>query len=400
MVMIDDELRERIVPAIECGMIWLTSSDIYCKNGKETGGLKSKYDPKTKKYEVWAGGTTDALSTAGFIETSLLYGQIFDKNTFDSEIKISIKHLINLWNNDERIMFAGLNSKYVYPLWASQTANALYLNLEINEDANSKEAANRLVNWLISIQNKDGSLPRNQIWDGTIKKSPVSSWNTWAITTFLTAHKHGVPNALNSADKLANWMISNQEKDGSYCYNFGSVNSIWRNIRDVKKNGYMGMLSSKTLWKHPTSQTHSYFAALKYYQQTKDKKYLDSALKARQWTYDNLSPRKIMYEKYWVKETSIQEDVYPTAILMLGDYELFNETGDKKYLDSSIEIARIFMDCQLFSEDPNLNGSFPGVPLHPIEGHKAYTWDTVGVLKALIELYRILNIEKDTLEIT
>ena len=397
--MYEDDIQTQLDLSIKHGMNWLSQSEIRCTSGPERGGFRSKYDPKTKEYEVWMGGITDALSTSGFIETALLHKNYCGGDAYDELIKESLQHLISLWDEDEGVMFAGLNSKTVYPLWLSQAANAFYLHFEVMGEDSSREVANKLAKWLINIQNPDGSIPKNQIWNGRIRKSPVSSWNTWAITTFLKSHEMGVEGSLKAAYKLADWMISIPEEDGSYCYNHGSINSIWRNIRDVKKNGLKGMFSTKTLWKHPTSQSHSYVAALEFYKKSNDKKYLESALRVRRWTYENLSPRKLMYEKYWKKERTVQEDVYPTAVIMMGDHLLYSITGQRQYLESSLEVRNTLLDCQFKSNDKNLSGSFPGVPLHPDEGHKAYTWDTVGALKALIDLHRILEIEKSPLEI-
>ncbi|MBA3044788.1 MAG: hypothetical protein FP824_01090 [Euryarchaeota archaeon] len=389
----DLTLKELLIPAIDKGMNWLVNSDIYQKDGKETGGLKSKYDPKIKKYETWAGGTTEALCTSGFVEIALLYNQTFKTNKYEKEINQSVEHLKGLWNKKDKIMWAGLNSKSVYPLWAGQSANALYLHSKLYKNNESKDMANQIVEWLMRIQNEDGSIPRDQEWSGKIRKHPVASWNTWLITTFLEAERNGVKNAGKSADKLGNWMITNQNSDGSFYYNYNSWKSAWRNIRDLGNNGYGSIfksISTKTLWKHPTSQSHSLYSALKLHEKTKDTKYLKSALKVHEWIDNNLSVNHLFFEKYWLKKHSVQEDVYPTAIVILANNYLYQLKKEDKYLNQSIQIAETILKSQFRSDDKNMNGAFPGVPLHPTEGYKTYAWDTIGAIKSMNELYKIL----------
>jgi len=387
--------EEHIKQSIEKGIRWLAESDIYLQEGAEAGGLRSKYDPKTKEYEVWAGGITDALCTSGFIEVAIQYQELFGSNKYDDYINQSAKHLQKLWDEKDGIMWAGLNSNSVYPLWAGQSANALFLHAEKHHDAKSKDTANKVVKWLISIQNADGSIPRDQPWNGKVKKMPVASWNTWLITTFLEAEKHGVPGAYNAAEKLGNWMVNNQNKDGTFYYTYGSLKSIWRNFKDLKCHGYENFfkcIGTKALWKHPTSQTHSLYSALILYERTKDEKYLNCCLKIHEWVIKNMSNNHLLYEVYWMKSHSIQEDVYPTAILAIAERKLYQIKNIDKYLNQSIQITRTMIKTQYTSDDSNYNGAFPGVPLEPREGHKAYTWDSIGVIKSLIDMYKMFYI--------
>ena len=189
-------------------------------------------------------------------------------------------------------------------------------------------------------------------------------------------------------------MISNQNVDGSFYYNYGSWKAAFRNLRDLGNNGWGSIFRSfrtKTLWKHPTSQAHSLFSALKLYEKTGDSTYLDMAIRVHEWIDQNLSANNLFFEKYWLRRHSIQEDVYPTAILILANTLLHRIENDTRYGNQSIRIAETILNSQFKSDDANLNGAFPGVPLHPTEGHKAYAWDTIGAIKALIGLYKLLD---------
>ena len=130
------------------------------------------------------------------------------------------------------------------------------------------------------------------------------------------------------------------------------------------------------------------------YEKTKDAKYLDSALKVHDWVSNNLSENHLLFEKYWLKKHSIQEDVYPTAIVILANDYLYQLKKDDKYLNQSIQIADTILKSQFRSDDKNLDGAFPGVPLQPTEGHKAFAWDTIGSIKSLIDLYQMLIIKE------
>ncbi len=378
--------KEKLQQTIQKGLNWLTSSDIYCDNG----GMRSKYDPKTKQYEIWKEGNTDVLCTSGLVEVIINYSEMFNDDQYDDQLLRSVNHLCDLWDDEKGLMWAGQGSKWIYPFWASNAAYVLYDYYEKTKHERSKNIAEKIIDWLISIQNPDGAIPKNQIWSGKIDKKPVTSWNTILIRAFLKADEMGHIGAQEAALRLSEWMLANQLKDGSYYYSFDSINNIYRNIKDRKEHAISltGAMKKHTLWKHPTSQANCLLASLLLYERNNDEKMMRSALQTHKWISHNLSPRNIMYEKYYLNSHSMQEDVYPTALFVNSILILYDITGKEKYLTEAKLIWKDMINVQFDSEDKNLHGSFPGVPLHPTEGGKAYAWDTIGAVYSLMELYK------------
>ena len=73
------------------------------------------------------------------------------------------------------------------------------------------------------------------------------------------------------------------------------------------------VVNNHTLWKHPTSQTSFLLASLLYYQISKNNWVLDSNQMTFKWIIDNLSRNGLLYEEYYLKTHSVQEDVFPSA---------------------------------------------------------------------------------------
>lgn len=392
--------EKKIKDSVIRGLNWLLKSPIYLRDSDVKGGLRSKYDLLTNEYEVWKGGETEILSTSGVIQSILFAKKVLDVRNFDKELEMSVNHICSLFDKKRMILRSGYGSDWVYPFWSAQSAYSLYLYAENGGNGKAIDIAKRTVSWLISIQNKDGSIPRAQILRDRISAHPTSSWNSIAIRTFLKSKHCTVKGSLEGAFRLAKWLKEHQLSDGSFYYSYGSYRNTWRNIRDIRKNKLRSIprvLSKHTLWKHPTSQAVSLYGLLLLHE-TFNKAWLVPLIeKLYSWIATHLSERNLMYEKYYLRGTSIQEDVYPTAVFLQCNLILYKKKGEEKYLKMAKEIGKSILSTQIQSNDIRTDGAFPGVPLHPTEGNKPYTWDTSQALVGLIELYEVISKEIKTL---
>lgn len=94
--------------------------------------------------------------------------------------------------------------------------------------------------------------------------------------------------------------------------------------------------------KNTCSNGPGVIVALKMYKATKDKVYLDNALKIYNWTYEKLqTPTGLFYDNIKVKDGSIGEAVfsYNSGTMLQSNVYLYEITGDKKYLERANKIA-------------------------------------------------------------
>jgi rhamnogalacturonyl hydrolase YesR len=94
--------------------------------------------------------------------------------------------------------------------------------------------------------------------------------------------------------------------------------------------------------KNTCSNGPGIIVALKMYKATKDKAYLDNALKIYNWTYEKLqTPSGLFYDNIKVKDGSISPAVfsYNSGTMLQSNVYLYEITGDKKYLERANKIA-------------------------------------------------------------
>jgi rhamnogalacturonyl hydrolase YesR len=94
--------------------------------------------------------------------------------------------------------------------------------------------------------------------------------------------------------------------------------------------------------KNTCSNGPGIIVALKMYKATKDKTYLDNALKIYNWTNEKLqTPTGLFYDNIKVKDKSISETIYSynSGTMLQSNVYLYEITGDKKYLESATKIA-------------------------------------------------------------
>lgn len=94
--------------------------------------------------------------------------------------------------------------------------------------------------------------------------------------------------------------------------------------------------------KNTCSNGPGIIVALKMYKATKEKVYLDNALKIYNWTNEKLQTSTgLFYDNIKVKDGSIGETIYSynSGTMLQSNVYLYEITGDKKYLKRAIEIA-------------------------------------------------------------
>lgn len=94
--------------------------------------------------------------------------------------------------------------------------------------------------------------------------------------------------------------------------------------------------------KNTCSNGPGIIVALKMYNATKDKAYLDNALKIYNWTYEKLqTPSGLFYDNIKVKDGNIGPAVfsYNSGTMLQSNVYLYEITGDKKYLERANKLA-------------------------------------------------------------
>ncbi|WET02210.1 glycoside hydrolase family 76 protein [Flavobacterium sp. YJ01] len=99
--------------------------------------------------------------------------------------------------------------------------------------------------------------------------------------------------------------------------------------------------------KNTCSNGPGIIVALKMYKATKDKKYLENAIKIYDWTTQKLqTPSGLFYDNIKVKDETIGETVfsYNTGTMLQSSVYLYELTGDKKYLEKANKMAESSLD--------------------------------------------------------
>jgi hypothetical protein len=118
---------------------------------------------------------------------------------------------------------------------------------------------------------------------------------------------------------------------------------------DFTMTGYDDVLGGGIYWKegdknskNTCSNGPGILVALQMYQATKDKAYLDTALKIYKWTNGKLqTPSKLYYDNIKTKDGKTTGPIfsYNTGTMLQSNVYLYEITGDKKYLQQANVIA-------------------------------------------------------------
>ena len=118
---------------------------------------------------------------------------------------------------------------------------------------------------------------------------------------------------------------------------------------DFMMTGYDDVLGGGIYWKEGDKTTKNtcsngpgILVALKMYQATKDKAYLDTAIKIYNWTNEKLqTPAKLYHDNVKTKDGKAGGPIfsYNTGTMLQSNLYLYEATGDKKYLQEANAIA-------------------------------------------------------------
>jgi len=122
-----------------------------------------------------------------------------------------------------------------------------------------------------------------------------------------------------------------------------------KEMYDFMMSGYNDVLGGGIYWKEGSTSSKNtcsngpgVLVALQMYQATKNKMYLDTALKIFNWTNAKLqSPEGLYYDNIRTKDGSLDKATlsYNTGTMLESNVYLYEITGDKKYLDAANKMA-------------------------------------------------------------
>lgn len=125
--------------------------------------------------------------------------------------------------------------------------------------------------------------------------------------------------------------------------------ALGKEMYDFMMSGYDQVLDGGIYWKEGSTSSKNTcsngpgaLVALQLYQATKNKAYLDTALKIYHWTNAHLlTPSRLYYDNIRTKDSSISKPIfsYNTGTMLEANVYLYEITGDKKYLSEAIAIA-------------------------------------------------------------
>jgi len=124
---------------------------------------------------------------------------------------------------------------------------------------------------------------------------------------------------------------------------------LGRLMYDFMMTGYDEVLGGGIYWKEPSKESKNTcsngpgaLVALQLYRATKDKRYLEAALKLFTWTNEKLqTPSKLYYDNIRTKDGSIGKATfsYNTGTMLQSYVYLYECTGDQNYLDEANAVA-------------------------------------------------------------
>jgi hypothetical protein len=125
--------------------------------------------------------------------------------------------------------------------------------------------------------------------------------------------------------------------------------ALGKMMYDFMMTGYDQVLGGGIYWKEGSTSSKNtcsngpgVLVALQMYQATKNKAYLDTALKIFNWTNLKLqTPEKLYYDNIKTKDGRLDKPVlsYNTGTMLEANIYLYEITGDKKYLTEANAIA-------------------------------------------------------------
>ena len=152
--------------------------------------------------------------------------------------------------------------------------------------------------------------------------------------------------------------------------------------------------------KNTCSNGPGVLVAIQLYQATKDKNYLDAALKIFNWTNAKLqAPSGLYWDNIRTKDGSISKPIlsYNTGTMLQSNLYLYESTGDKKYLKDANAIADSSLTYFYGKDKFRDNYWFNAVLLRAYQHLLKYNKDTkyiVGFKNALTMPCKMIRMNK------
>jgi len=193
-----------------------------------------------------------------------------------------------------------------------------------------KEAARRMAEWEVAVQQPDGGVRA-----GTMDSEPVVStvFNTGqGLFGFARAARETGDERIHAAlIRAADWLVAAQDEDG-----------CWRRF-------FSPFSETKTA----IYNTRSAFGLVRAFEVTGDEKYLDAAHRNVRWALSRASPNG------WLPGNSLAEEKDDSALMhtlaysIRGILEVGVATAEARYLDHALKMAKAVAGIQ------NADGSLP-----------------------------------------
>lgn len=269
------------------------------------------------------------------------------KDAYEASIEVLDAYLMNL-NGAPGWPFSiylpnGIARAYNYQMGfiGFQLSNAYFLLRKGLESGNAeyvREASEVIDFWVNNSQKESGLL---KTWaDAHVdRKATWREYETYMRVTaggmegmmgaWNTMKKHGIDKAdwLNYCKKYADWLVRNQEADGSFYIRYD-----WKTEKPTHDSKY--------------TTTNDIRFLIELFAATRDKKYLNAALKAGEFSYDFIH-HDYLYVGGVIDNPNVK-DRESGQMAIYAFLALYDATGDAKWKEAAIQAAR-YTETFMFS---------------------------------------------------
>lgn len=278
-----------------------------------------------------------------------------------------------------------------YPETSGYIIETFFDYADVSGDATFEEQAKNMAEWLYQIQNNDGSIP-----DSSFKKNLVFDTGQVLFGFVRAFQETGENKYKNAAIKAGNWLVDIQERDGSWIkhavhniphtyysrvawsllklyevkpddkYIDSCIKNIEWCLKQQEDNGWFNS-ASFTLKKHRNPFTHTIVYTIRGILEAgiclEEPKYIDAAVKAVDNLLSQISPNGFLagtYDKEW-KGNNGFSCLTGNAQLAIVLIKLSQLKKSKIYLNEGIKLNNYLKSKQnMSSNNLNIKGAIPG----------------------------------------
>jgi uncharacterized protein YyaL (SSP411 family) len=353
----------------------------------------------------------------------LAVNDLFKKETVKCDTKIHLDSAMNwMLRSYEATGKKGISKGYflfsgwkeAYPEVTGYTIPTFFKYAKLANKDEFKRAALEMADWLVSIRLRNGAFPASDL------KTPIVFDTAQIIRGLISAHKQSKQRKfLISAVRAADWLVSIQEEDGSWqkntfrnkSHSYHSLvawallevhkvtgkkkyfNAAKGNLNWVLKNqNKNGWFEKCHFYIHPSLHTIAYtveglLLSGKY---LRNKNMIFSAQKTADVLLELQKKKKLFggYNKDW-KNTTKSSCLTGIEQISIIWHQLFEITKSKKYLEAAKKATDFLKKTQLAANNQNLDGAIKGS--HPIYGayepFRVLSWATKFFADSLMRYF-------------